>query len=107
MKRSKATKFMPNGYVFPGGVSEKTDESTEWMELYKSLGVEQFTEITSVKGLRPFIFQKKEVHAIPRLSKHVNNMYEMKTLLKSSFISERYHYGLLPFEKRLRNLVCF
>lgn len=72
MKRSKQTSFMPNSFVFPGGVSEKSDDSSDWVEFYKTLGVtrEKFTEITSVKGQRPFIFRKKEEHAIPRCSNY-------------------------------------
>lgn len=68
MKRSKQTSFMPNGFVFPGGVAEKSDDSIAWIELYKSLGEtsERMDELTAVKGQRPFLFQRKEEHAIPR-----------------------------------------
>jgi len=68
MKRSKETSFMPNSFVFPGGVSEKSDDSNDWIELYKNLGLtsETFHEVTSVKGERPFIFRKSEEHALPR-----------------------------------------
>lgn len=68
MKRSKQTSFMPNGYVFPGGVIEKSDNSTDWMELYKTFGEtsDRLDEITSIKGQRPLIFQRKEDDAIPR-----------------------------------------
>lgn len=71
MKRSKKTSFMPNGFVFPGGVVEKSDDSIDWIELYKKFGEtdEKFAEITSVKGQRPFILQRKEEHAIPRCGK--------------------------------------
>lgn len=59
---------MPNGFVFPGGVIEKSDNSTDWMELYKTFGEtsDRIDEITSIKGQRPFIFQRKEDDAIPR-----------------------------------------
>ncbi|XP_037051313.1 nucleoside diphosphate-linked moiety X motif 19-like [Bradysia coprophila] len=68
MKRSKQSSFMPNGFVFPGGAVDKSDDSVDWVELYKSFGVtnERIKEISSVKGQRPFIFLKKEEHAIPR-----------------------------------------
>ncbi len=59
---------MPNGFVFPGGVIEKSDDNIEWLQLYKTLGEtsEKLDEITSVKGVRPFIFRKKEDDVIPR-----------------------------------------
>lgn len=68
MKRSKQSSFMPNGFVFPGGAVEKTDDSTDWTELYKSFGVtnDRINEITVVQGPRPSILQQKEEHAIPR-----------------------------------------
>lgn len=68
MKRSKQTSFMPNSFVFPGGVIEKTDDSSDWIQLYKQLAVasDKFKDITSVKGPRPFLFQNKEEHTISR-----------------------------------------
>ena len=33
MKRSRRSKFMPNAYVFPGGVTEKSDFCPTWKEL--------------------------------------------------------------------------
>lgn len=59
---------MPNGFVFPGGVVEKSDNAVDWMELFRTFGEisERMDEITAVKGQRPFIFQKKEDDAIPR-----------------------------------------
>lgn len=40
------------------------------MELYKTFGEgsERMKEITTVKGERPFIFQRKDEDAIPRCS---------------------------------------
>lgn len=68
MKRSKQTSFMPNGFVFPGGVVEKSDEIVDWMELYKTFGEtnDRMDEITSVQGQRPFILQRKDEDAISR-----------------------------------------
>lgn len=77
MKRSKQTSFMPNGFVFPGGVTEKSDDSIAWIELYRSLGEssERIEEISSVKGQRPFIFRRKEEHAIPRCGEMLIRFY--------------------------------
>lgn len=82
MKRSRQTSFMPNSFVFPGGVCEKNDDSSDWIELYKTLGVpnEKFNEITSVEGQRPFIFQKKDEYSIPRCSIKVQLLDEWETL---------------------------
>ena len=33
LQRSSSMKFMPNNYVFPGGVSEPTDFSPDWLDL--------------------------------------------------------------------------
>lgn len=68
MKRSKQSSFMPNGFVFPGGAIEKCDSSVDWVDLYKAFGesTERMDELTSVKGPRPLIFQRKQDEAIPR-----------------------------------------
>ena len=35
LKRSSKSKFMPNAYVFPGGVTDKYDMNRDWLELIK------------------------------------------------------------------------
>ena len=48
--------------MFPGGVLDKADTSTEWLELYQQsfaqLGKSGFSTILDMKGPRPPIFQK-------------------------------------------------
>ncbi|KAJ7999354.1 hypothetical protein DPEC_G00193530 [Dallia pectoralis] len=36
LKRSGTSGFMPNAYVFPGGVVEASDFSSEWMDVFKT-----------------------------------------------------------------------
>lgn len=60
LKRSSKSSFMPNSIVFPGGVAEQSDETKDWINFYKSLGIgdNKFKELSSVQGNRSFIFQK-------------------------------------------------
>ncbi|XP_072321780.1 acyl-coenzyme A diphosphatase NUDT19 [Eucyclogobius newberryi] len=37
LKRSGKSGFMPNAYVFPGGLVDPTDFSSEWLDVFKSL----------------------------------------------------------------------
>lgn len=41
LRRSEASRFMPSGYVFPGGKIEGADASLDWLELFKSFGIEE------------------------------------------------------------------
>ncbi|XP_028410920.1 nucleoside diphosphate-linked moiety X motif 19-like isoform X2 [Dendronephthya gigantea] len=47
LQRSSNMKFMPNRYVFPGGVSEITDFSSEWMDLIGSKELQLRPTMTS------------------------------------------------------------
>lgn len=40
LKRNEKSSFMPNSYVFPGGVSEAADFSEEWFDVFKKCGYE-------------------------------------------------------------------
>ena len=57
------TSFQPNNYVFPGGMIDKADFSTEWMDLYQQsftqLG-KGFSALLDMKGPRPPMFQKSQ-----------------------------------------------
>ncbi|KAG8230802.1 hypothetical protein J437_LFUL010581 [Ladona fulva] len=39
VKRAAKSSFMPNGYVFPGGLCHEADASKEWLELYNTINV--------------------------------------------------------------------
>ncbi|XP_060896989.1 nucleoside diphosphate-linked moiety X motif 19 isoform X1 [Labrus mixtus] len=36
LKRSSKSRFMPNAYVFPGGMVDASDFSSEWLDIFKS-----------------------------------------------------------------------
>lgn len=36
LKRSSKSGFMPNAYVFPGGMVDSSDFSSEWLDIYKN-----------------------------------------------------------------------
>lgn len=38
LKRSSRSGFMPNAYVFPGGLVDAADFSSDWLEVFKSAG---------------------------------------------------------------------
>lgn len=38
LKRSAKSKFMPNVYVFPGGVADDSDFSAQWLSVFNKLG---------------------------------------------------------------------
>nr|XP_022338054.1 nucleoside diphosphate-linked moiety X motif 19-like isoform X2 [Crassostrea virginica] len=45
LKRSTKSKFMPNMYVFPGGIAEDADFSAEWLDLYRKFGESESGEL--------------------------------------------------------------
>lgn len=59
-KRSNKSSFMPSVTVFPGGALEKSDETTDWLELYKTLGItnNKFDDLLKVQGPRASIYQQ-------------------------------------------------
>ena len=63
LKRSSRSKFMPNAYVFPGGVLAASDSSVDWVELFHSRGYcEDDLEALVLKDVdRPFLMSKAEV----------------------------------------------
>ncbi|XP_061188423.1 acyl-coenzyme A diphosphatase NUDT19-like [Saccostrea echinata] len=62
LKRSSKSKFMPDVYVFPGGIAEDADFSTEWLDLYKKFGVSESQELLkslTVSGEGPPMFSRR------------------------------------------------
>lgn len=39
----------PGGYVFPGGMAEKSDESSRWLRLFESAGID-VTKLNSISS---------------------------------------------------------
>lgn len=67
-KRSSKASFMPSSIVFPGGQTERADETRDWLALYKTLGVsdKRINQLSLVDGVRPFIFRKNTQEEIDR-----------------------------------------
>ena len=59
LKRSSKSKFMPNAYVFPGGVTDKYDSNTDWRDLlYGCKEHSRPTKDLILKDVpRPFLLQ--------------------------------------------------
>lgn len=59
LKRSSKSGFMPNAYVFPGGMVDASDFSSEWLDIFKYFSNSPNFGLRSVKQLaetRPPIF---------------------------------------------------
>ncbi|KAM4602770.1 acyl-coenzyme A diphosphatase NUDT19 [Polymixia lowei] len=59
LKRSSKSGFMPNAYVFPGGLVDPSDFSGEWLEIFKAFGNKPNFGLGSVRQsaeTRPPIF---------------------------------------------------
>ncbi|XP_045910907.1 nucleoside diphosphate-linked moiety X motif 19 [Micropterus dolomieu] len=59
LKRSSKSGFMPNAYVFPGGMVDSSDFSSEWLDIFKSFRNSPNFGLSSVKQpaeTRPPIF---------------------------------------------------
>ena len=63
-KRSSKSKFMPNAYVFPGGVSEQSDFALQWKEILEPCG--SLEKLTAP-------FQNSSIH---KLTKKMGNSFE-------------------------------
>lgn len=59
LKRHQNSKFMPNAYVFPGGVTSPSDADLKWHNLYSSFGFDtnSFTSLSPNTSNRPQIFK--------------------------------------------------
>ena len=63
LKRSSRSKFMPNAYVFPGGVLAESDSSVGWLELFLSQGYSEddLEELVLRHVDRPLLMSKADV----------------------------------------------
>ena len=63
LKRSSRSKFMPNAYVFPGGVLAESDCSVAWVELFQSQGYSEddLEELVLSHVDRPLLMSKADV----------------------------------------------
>lgn len=64
LKRSSKSGFMPNAYVFPGGMVDSSDFSSEWLDIFKAFSSSPTFGLRSVKQpaeTRPPIFATDRV----------------------------------------------
>ena len=63
LKRSSRSKFMPNAFVFPGGVLAEADTSEEWLTLLREQGHtdDDLEELVLRDVDRPFLMSKADV----------------------------------------------
>ncbi|XP_076030269.1 acyl-coenzyme A diphosphatase NUDT19-like isoform X2 [Oratosquilla oratoria] len=66
LKRSSRSTFMPKAYVFPGGVVEKTDFSSEWLKLFKNHGhsEEDLKSYFHCPEPRPSFYKNNDTHVL-------------------------------------------
>lgn len=52
LKRSSESKFMPNAYVFPGGVEEQVDNSKDWTNIFQKNSKNLVPNTSKITGIR-------------------------------------------------------
>ena len=64
LKRSSKSKFMPNAYVFPGGVLSSSDSSSGWENLFKQFGhnKDDIEELVLKNVDRPLLMTSSDVN---------------------------------------------
>ncbi|XP_077983447.1 acyl-coenzyme A diphosphatase NUDT19-like [Glandiceps talaboti] len=66
LRRHGKSNFMPNSYVFPGGVVDKADFANEWLDLYSENGLRSaLSSILNISGNRPPMFTTKRDSKVP------------------------------------------
>ena len=68
LKRSSKSKFMPNAYVFPGGVLSPADTSSGWLDLFRDLGYnnDDLEELILKDVDRPLLMKAEAGEALAR-----------------------------------------
>ena len=68
LKRSSKSKFMPNAYVFPGGVISPSDTSSGWLDLFRDLGhnKDDLEELVLKDVDRPLLMKAEADEALAR-----------------------------------------
>lgn len=63
----------PGALVFPGGVAEQSDQVEDWLNFYRTFGIDdtKFKSIIKTGSNRSFIFNQDTNNGISRL---VNNL---------------------------------
>lgn len=74
MKRSGKSKFMPSLYVFPGGVAEESDFSSEWLDVFSLLGNDIYPntfDYFATAGPGPPMFSRKRDEQFSKIPSEV------------------------------------
>ncbi len=59
LKRSSKSKFMPNAYVFPGGVVDQTDFDQDWLKIFEKFGRQEPLPTLPLKNAhQPMIYKQ-------------------------------------------------
>ena len=67
LRRSGKSKFMPNAYVFPGGVCSEADFDRRWIDLFQKFGEKDYADLVSNDGKpRPLLMKSQSEDQIPR-----------------------------------------
>lgn len=64
MKRSSGNKFMPGGYVFPGGNIHPSDSDNNWLDLFKKFNFNNFEKLFVTNQVPPIL--KDEQKKVPK-----------------------------------------
>ena len=74
LKRSSRSKFMPNAFVFPGGVSSDIDFSKEWKEYFGAHGVDtsDLHNLLPEGQDRPFLLEAQKTDPLEQLDRHIS-----------------------------------
>lgn len=76
--RSAKTSFMPNSCAFPGGATEATDQSKDWIKHFQNFGITEsrLQELGNIKGDRPPIFHQNDAEISKEISLRISAIRE-------------------------------
>lgn len=78
LKRNEKSSFLPNSYVFPGGVSEPSDFSEEWFDVFKKCGYEPSSLLKEFRtnAPPPMMYSNKTYPIIPEIGFRIGAIRE-------------------------------
>ncbi|XP_063585502.1 acyl-coenzyme A diphosphatase NUDT19-like [Penaeus indicus] len=79
LKRSQKSRFMPNAFVFPGGVIENSDFSQEWLEVFEKCGYSSddlYRDFRSSGPLPDMYTNKPQKSLLPEVGFRINAIRE-------------------------------
>ncbi|KAG0721314.1 Nucleoside diphosphate-linked moiety X motif 19 [Chionoecetes opilio] len=78
LKRNEKMSFMPNSYVFPGGVIEPSDFSKDWLDVFKKCGYESSDLLKEFRNAAPppDLYTNKPYPIIPEVGFRIGAIRE-------------------------------